>query len=184
MRTFFLYRSVTCSIVRFAYIVKSRATTSPTFDPSWYGARTIVLSVMEVDFSTMVGSLPVFWPHLGKFSPVLVTQEFEVKITRQSQLLGKSSSRNPSRAGTRWDAGAHWDAEVGVYGPRARNEVIMMRELSITSTNTEKAFSIADSTSPSLGNSGSVVGIGRGSMEVLVEEKTLCSRCNWAPSRT
>lgn len=155
--------SVLCSIIRFAYIVKSRANTWPVFDPSWYGARTTVLSVMEVDLATIVGSLPVFWPHLRRnIASIMVTHEFEVKVTRESELFGTSSTRDLTWTGT------HWDVETGGHGPRARNETIVLRDISITSTNTDEALSMTDSKKPIRSNSR-LARMGRESKEVLLE---------------
>lgn len=58
--------------------------TSPTFDPSWYGASTCILSILEVDLATVVASLPVFWPHLRRnIDKIMITREVEVKVTHE-----------------------------------------------------------------------------------------------------
>lgn len=113
--------SVACSVVRFAYIIKTKATTYPTFDPTWYGTYSTVLSVVEVDLATVVASLPVFWPHLRRnIASILITHEIEVKITRKSDFFlggggGMGGSNGEARRNTR-NVGAHWDLEVGGGG--------------------------------------------------------------------
>lgn len=104
------HRTVICSISRFGTQIHSRATTYPSFDPTWYGPSTTVLSVLEVDLATIVASLPIFWPHLRRnIASILVTHEVEVKITRDSVYVreGGSSATN----------GAHWDVESGETDP-------------------------------------------------------------------
>ncbi|KAL1870145.1 hypothetical protein Daus18300_005209 [Diaporthe australafricana] len=75
------------SIWRLAAIVETRATTSPTFDPTWYGPTPIVLAALEVDVATICAALPVFWPVLQQIdmSQILVTHE--VKVTLEHRRL-------------------------------------------------------------------------------------------------
>jgi hypothetical protein len=61
--------------------VETRATTSPTFDPTWYGATPIVLSSMEVYLAVICASLPVFWPVMQKTIGSVIIVTHEVKIT-------------------------------------------------------------------------------------------------------
>lgn len=81
------HRYVVCSVVRFASIVEHKASTWPTFDPSWYAATPIVLSILEVDIATTMASLPVFWPFLrlrgrgGVLDRIWVTHEIAVEVT-------------------------------------------------------------------------------------------------------
>lgn len=82
-------RSVICSIVRLINVIEHKSTTYPTFDPTWYGTPTIVLSLLEIDLATVVAALPVFWPHLRRnMTLIMVTHEVEVKVTRQSAFFG------------------------------------------------------------------------------------------------
>ena len=63
-------------------IVKSRAGTYPTLDPSWYGCEPIVVAALEVNLATICASLPVFWPVLEQsMGWIFVTQE--VHVTRE-----------------------------------------------------------------------------------------------------
>ncbi|KAJ4404689.1 hypothetical protein N0V82_010451 [Gnomoniopsis sp. IMI 355080] len=100
--------TVICSIARFATQINSRATTYPSFDPTWYGPSTTVLSVLEVDLATIVASLPIFWPHLRRnIASILVTHEVEIKITRDSMYVREGGGEH----------GAHWDIEGGEADP-------------------------------------------------------------------
>lgn len=73
--------------MRFAAQIGTKAGTWPSFDPTFYGASTTVLSIIEVDLATVAATLPVFWPHLRReIAAILVTREVEVKITRHSAL--------------------------------------------------------------------------------------------------
>lgn len=80
------------SIWRLQSIVETRATTLPTFDPTWYGPTPIVLSCMEISLATMCASLPVFWPVIKKSLGPYIMVTHEVKITRESR-YGPGSSR-------------------------------------------------------------------------------------------
>lgn len=71
------------SIWRLQSIVETRATTLPTFDPTWYGTTPIVLSSMEVHLATICASLPVFWPILKKNLGPYIMVTHEVKVTRE-----------------------------------------------------------------------------------------------------
>ncbi|KAJ4394661.1 hypothetical protein N0V93_003880 [Gnomoniopsis smithogilvyi] len=107
-----------CSIIRFAVIVSNRATTSPEFDPSWYGGTSIGLSILEINIATIVAALPVFWPHLRRnIDRIMVTHEVEVRITTSS---GFSQIEGDSKQGP-----SHWPAEDNKGG----SEIIAMRPL-------------------------------------------------------
>ncbi|KXJ90456.1 hypothetical protein Micbo1qcDRAFT_70681 [Microdochium bolleyi] len=73
---------ISVSIWRFADMVSHKATTWPTFDPTWYGSSAICLGVIEVNLAIICASIPVFWPTLSKafMGSIFVTQE--VKVTR------------------------------------------------------------------------------------------------------
>lgn len=73
------------SIWRLQSIVETRATTLPTFDPTWYGPTPIVLSSMEVCLATICASLPVFWPVLKKNLGPYIMVTHEVRVTRESR---------------------------------------------------------------------------------------------------
>jgi hypothetical protein len=54
----------------------------PTFDPTWYGAISILLATVEVDIATICASIPVFWPVVqASMDKIFVTQE--IKIERE-----------------------------------------------------------------------------------------------------
>ncbi|KAH8660490.1 hypothetical protein BX600DRAFT_499645 [Xylariales sp. PMI_506] len=76
-------------IWRLVAIIDTRAGTSPTLDPSWYGCGPIVLAALEIDLALICASLPVFWPAIEKtLSQIFVTREVEVvsEIDAQSDL--------------------------------------------------------------------------------------------------
>ncbi|KAJ4423143.1 hypothetical protein N0V82_002137 [Gnomoniopsis sp. IMI 355080] len=73
------------SIWRLQSIVETRATTLPTFDPTWYGPTPIVLSSMEVCLATICASLPVFWPVLKKNLGPYIMVTHEIRVTRESR---------------------------------------------------------------------------------------------------
>lgn len=84
------------SIWRLASIVRTRATTYPTFDPTWYGPTPIVLAALEVDIAVISAALPVFWPVLRNLQlNILVTRE--VKVTMEQRLLSNKGAPGPPR---------------------------------------------------------------------------------------
>lgn len=81
---------------RLASIVRTRATTWPTFDPTWYGTTPIVLAALEVDCATICAALPVFWPVLRQLNinQILVTRE--VKVTLEHRRLSTGGTTRAS----------------------------------------------------------------------------------------
>ncbi|KAI0479290.1 hypothetical protein GGR56DRAFT_673221 [Xylariaceae sp. FL0804] len=75
------------SIWRLQGVVQNQAATYPVLDPTWYGPKSIILAVMEVDLASVVASVPIFWPlfeaQLGK---IFVTQEVLVVTTSRRRL--------------------------------------------------------------------------------------------------
>jgi hypothetical protein len=70
------------SIWRVATIVEHRATTYPTFDPTWYAPVTLIQACLEVDAASICASIPIFWPVLvAKYDQIFVTKE--VTVTRE-----------------------------------------------------------------------------------------------------
>lgn len=83
------------SIWRLASIVRTRATTYPTFDPTWYGPTPITLAALEVDVAVISAALPVFWPVLRHLQlRILVTREVKVTM-EQRRLKGKVGAPPP-----------------------------------------------------------------------------------------
>lgn len=75
-------RVLTCSVIRFIVIVLNRAATLPEFDPSWYGATSIGLSIIEIHVATILAALPVFWPHLTeRLNSIMITREVEINVS-------------------------------------------------------------------------------------------------------
>ncbi|KAI1175710.1 hypothetical protein F4777DRAFT_598105 [Nemania sp. FL0916] len=89
------------SIWRLHVIIKTRATTYPVPDPTFYGPTSIVLAALEVDLASIVASIPVFWPLLTHgWDAIFVTQE--VHVTRHHRRLSGHDTqlfelRSPSR---------------------------------------------------------------------------------------
>lgn len=136
----FAYRSVVCSVVRFGSLVRHKATTSPTFDPTWYGPESIILSVLEVDIATIAASLPVFWPYLRRnIDRIMITHEIEVKVTEhftqiddQTDELGREASRqndNQRSGHTASAASEQRSASRNGAGLKMGSETVMMRDL-------------------------------------------------------
>ncbi|KAF3055118.1 hypothetical protein GL218_07726 [Daldinia childiae] len=70
---------------RLATLVKHRATTSPTFDPTWYSPISIVLGALEVNVASICASVPIFWPSLkARLDEIFVTREVTITLHRRS----------------------------------------------------------------------------------------------------
>lgn len=156
-------RSVICSVVRFGSLVQHKATTSPTFDPTWYGPESIILSVLEVDIATIVASLPVFWPYLRRnIDKIMITHEIEVKVTEhftqiddQTDELGREQTSvvrqcesNRSAEQHHHKACAPWDERSetvsGAAGLKLGSETVMMRDLGRKTTENSLEAGISD----------------------------------------
>ncbi|KAI0886434.1 uncharacterized protein GGS22DRAFT_199708 [Annulohypoxylon maeteangense] len=73
------------SIWRLATIVEHRATTSPTFDPTWYGPISIMLGTLEAMTASICASFPIFWPSLKvRLDEIFVTREVTITLNRRS----------------------------------------------------------------------------------------------------
>ncbi|KAI0101073.1 hypothetical protein F4814DRAFT_104556 [Daldinia grandis] len=70
---------------RLATLVEHRATTSPTFDPTWYSPISIVLGALEVNVASICASVPIFWPSLkARIDEIFVTREVTITLHRRS----------------------------------------------------------------------------------------------------
>ncbi|KAK6222013.1 hypothetical protein LQW54_001236 [Pestalotiopsis sp. IQ-011] len=70
---------VCISTWRLATLIDHQATTSPTFDPSWYSPISVILSIAEVNVATICASVPVFWPVLtSSLEEIFVTKEIQI----------------------------------------------------------------------------------------------------------
>lgn len=71
--------------------MEHHAATWPTFDPSWYGCVSILLSAVEVDLAVVCASIPVFWPILEAAGlQVFITKE--VRVTSEERLRPMDSA--------------------------------------------------------------------------------------------
>lgn len=96
------FRATILSIFRLANIINTAAATSPTFDPTWYGATPIVYAALEVDIATITAALPVFWPVLVDLSSrtqILVTREVKVTLEHRGDLDDDAIELQRSRSG-------------------------------------------------------------------------------------
>lgn len=126
-------------MIRFILIVHTRATTSPTFDPSWYGASTCILSILEVDLATVVASLPVFWPHLRRnIDKILITREVEVKVTHEPRAFtqieeetGQDGKRSRADNGFSGDPGTilPWETQAKNHSFTETSETIALQDM-------------------------------------------------------
>lgn len=111
------------SIWRLQSIVETRATTLPTFDPTWYGATPVVLSAMEVGLATACASLPVFWPALKKQLGPYIMVTHEVKITREERRWeDEIELRRPTPLPGMFSEAAHVEEGRMADGKREREE--------------------------------------------------------------
>lgn len=134
-------------MIRFVSLVEHKATTYPTFDPTWYGPTAIVLSILEVDIATIMASLPVFWPYLRRnIDRIMITHEIEVKVTENFTQLeddgpnGGATTTNNNTTTTTTNVEGRRSENHAAYTPwvdgakaqgsgKAGTEVVMMRDL-------------------------------------------------------
>ncbi|ORY70040.1 uncharacterized protein BCR38DRAFT_520903 [Pseudomassariella vexata] len=80
-------------IFRLVTIVEHRASSFPTFDPTWYAPVSVVQACLEVDAASICASMPVFWPILSaSYDKIFVTRE--VTITHSHRRLSESGESN------------------------------------------------------------------------------------------
>ncbi|KAI1778737.1 hypothetical protein F4818DRAFT_402328 [Hypoxylon cercidicola] len=78
------------TIWRLATIVQHRATTSPTFDPTWYAPISVILGALEVNIASICASVPIFWPSLkARLDEIFVTTEVTITRNRRSNRLSE-----------------------------------------------------------------------------------------------
>jgi hypothetical protein len=105
------------SIWRVATVFEHKATTSPTFDPTWYGPISILLTILEVNAATICASVPVFWPVLtARLDKIFVTQEIKIERTHRFSTIDDDYELQHSPTGS----GASKESE-GLYGVHSRD---------------------------------------------------------------
>jgi hypothetical protein len=73
-------RVITLSTWRIYETIYYKGGWYPTHDPTWYGPKSILLMVLEVNVASICASVPIFWPVLRPFlGAIFVTREFSVK---------------------------------------------------------------------------------------------------------
>jgi len=91
-----LNRVVTLSGWRVYETIYYKAGFYPTRDPTWYGPKSILLMVLEVNVASICVSVPIFWPVLSPYlGAIFVTHEFSVKFEDNDS----SKSRTRKRGG-------------------------------------------------------------------------------------
>jgi hypothetical protein len=52
----------------------------PTRDPTWYGPKSLLLIILEINVASICVSVPIFWPVISPYlGAIFVTHEFSVK---------------------------------------------------------------------------------------------------------
>lgn len=73
-------RVITLSSWRIYETIYYKSGWYPTHDPTWYGPRSILLMVLEVNVASICASVPIFWPVLSPFlGAIFVTREIDIK---------------------------------------------------------------------------------------------------------
>lgn len=77
------------SVLRLVSVIEHRATTYPTFDPTWYVPKIMLLSLLEISLATVCACIPTFWPVVSAgLTRVFVTKEVTVTHS-QRDLAGR-----------------------------------------------------------------------------------------------
>ncbi|KAL8399772.1 hypothetical protein RB594_000255 [Gaeumannomyces avenae] len=103
------------AIWRLQSLMQHMAGSWPTFDPLFYTATPIVLSVLEINCASVVASVPVFWPvllhHFSRISRILVIQvtaEVRVESRNRESLLDDMASEHPPGGGGDEEVAESW----------------------------------------------------------------------------
>lgn len=97
-----IHRVITLSTWRIYETIYYKGGWYPTRDPTWYGPKSILLMVLEVNVASICASVPIFWPVLRPFlGAIFVTHEFSVKheireITETGSLPSRGRTENGS----------------------------------------------------------------------------------------
>ncbi|KAK1750383.1 hypothetical protein QBC47DRAFT_455295 [Echria macrotheca] len=66
----------------------------PTHDPTWYGPKSILLIILEINVASICVSVPIFWPVISPyFGAIFVTKEFAVEYETKSRSRSRSRKR-------------------------------------------------------------------------------------------
>ncbi|KAI1328237.1 hypothetical protein F5Y16DRAFT_163225 [Xylariaceae sp. FL0255] len=64
---------------RLASIVKNKAASYPTRDPTWYAPASLILATLEINTAAICASIPIFWPVItSQWGKIFVTREVNV----------------------------------------------------------------------------------------------------------
>jgi hypothetical protein len=71
---------ITLSTLRIYETIYYKGGWYPTHDPTWYGPKSLLLMILEVNVASICASVPIFWPVLSPYlGAIFVTHEFSVK---------------------------------------------------------------------------------------------------------
>lgn len=78
---------MTLSVWRVYETVSYKGGWYPTRDPTWYGPKSILLIILEVNVASICASVPIFWPVLRPYlGAIFVTHEFSVNYEERESI--------------------------------------------------------------------------------------------------
>ncbi|KAK3944431.1 hypothetical protein QBC46DRAFT_456137 [Diplogelasinospora grovesii] len=84
---------VTLSVWRVHDTIYYKTGWYPTHDPTWYGPKSILLMVLEINVASICASVPIFWPVLRPYlGAIFVTREFSVRHELRETTTGTGTS--------------------------------------------------------------------------------------------
>ena len=94
------------STVRIAELVRHKAGTAPTMDPTWWGPTVMLLALLEIDLASICASVPIFWPALeARLNRIIVTRE--VLVVRADRFPGDMDGGSSKRGRARRPSSGH-----------------------------------------------------------------------------
>ncbi|KAK0614708.1 hypothetical protein B0T14DRAFT_570612 [Immersiella caudata] len=71
----------------------------PTRDPTWYGPRSLLLIILEVNVASICVSVPIFWPVISPYlGAIFITHEFSVNYEERASSSRSGHGRSGSDA--------------------------------------------------------------------------------------
>jgi len=115
---------VTLSVWRVAETIYYKTGYYPTRDPTWYGPKSILLIVLEVNIASICASVPIFWPVLAPYlGSIFVTREFSIKTETVEWKPGQQRSDSSSGSSSGGGGGGRADLEAHYQDPYVRDLV-------------------------------------------------------------
>ena len=113
---------MTLSVWRVAETIYYKTGYYPTHDPTWYGPKSILLIVLEVNIASICASVPIFWPVIAPYlGNIFVTREFTVKT--ETVWVRDGPKRSGSSSGSSAGGGGTTDLEAHYKDPYVRGQV-------------------------------------------------------------